>query len=345
MSDHDRPTAARGTRHETWLTRVPKVELHVHLEGAIPHEALWTLVQKYGGDPDVPDVAALQRRFEYRDFPHFIETWIWKNGFLREYEDFSLIAEAVARDFARQNIRYAEAFYSPADFSRHGLKTQRLTEAIRAGLSRAPEVEVALVADLVRDSGPERAAMVLAELAEVRSLGVIGIGIGGSEQSYPPEPFEEVYREARRLGLHTSAHAGEAAGADSVWGALRRLQVDRVGHGTRALEDPSLIEHLVESQIPLEMCPLSNVRTGVVGCIEQHPIRRYFEMGIVVTVNTDDPKMFGNSLAEEYELLERKLGFCQDDIRELILQGVRSSWLPEDGKRRLATAFQRDPAW
>src|SRR5512136_716780 len=122
-----------------WFEQVPKVELHLHLEGAIPYDALWELIVKYGGDPAVPDREALQRRFAYRDFPHFIETWLWKNQLLREYEDFALIAEAVARDLARQNIRYAEAFFSPSDFARHGLGVQRLTEAIRTGLARVPD--------------------------------------------------------------------------------------------------------------------------------------------------------------------------------------------------------------
>ncbi|NIO70742.1 MAG: adenosine deaminase [Anaerolineae bacterium] len=338
-------TAATQKPEMSWFERVPKVELHLHLEGAIPHEALWELVQKYGGDPSVPDLGALERRFEYRDFPHFIETWTWKNGFLREYEDFTFIAEAVARDLAGQNIRYVEAFFSPSDFLRHGLETQKLTEAIRTGLSRVPEVEVALVADLVRDYGPEKAAMTLAEVNEVRDLGVVGIGIGGLEQEFPPEPFEAVYEKARQLGFHTSAHAGEAAGAASIWGAIRSLRVDRIGHGTRAEEDEALLDYLAEHRIPLEMCPISNVRTGVVNSLEEHPVRRYFEMGIIVTINTDDPKMFGNSLTEELRLLEEKLGFSRDEIRSLILQGIQAAWLSEDRKQQLAEAFRSDPAW
>ena len=328
-----------------WFERVPKVELHLHLEGAIPLAALWELVGKYGGDPSVPDLAALERRFAYRDFAHFIETWIWKNQFLREYEDFTFIAEAVARDLASQNIRYVEAFYSPRDFAHHGLQTQKLTEAIRTGLDRVPEVEVALVADLVRDYGPQLGTVTLAAVAEVQDLGVVGIGIGGLEKEHPPEPFEAVYEKARQLGFCTSAHAGEAAGAKSIWGAVRSLRVDRIGHGTRAEEDEALLDYLAEHRIPLEMCPLSNVRTVVVESFEAHPARRYFERGIVVTVNTDDPKMFGNSLAEEFRLLEAKLGFSRDEIRTLILQGIESSWLAEDRKQQLVAEFCRDPAW
>ena len=329
----------------TWYDRLPKIELHMHLEGAIPYDCLWDLVNKYGGAPSVPDWRALERRFVFRDFPHFLEMWRWKNGFLRAYEDFEYIAEAVARDLARQNIRYAEVFYSPPDFHAFGLETQRLTAAIRSGLDQVPETIVALVADLVRNSSPADAAITLEQINEVQDQGVIGIGIGGAEQLHPPEPFAEIYARARRLGLHTTAHAGEAAGAESMWGAIRALEVERIGHGTRAAEDPALIEYLAEHQIPLEMCPLSNVRTGVVRTIQDHPVRRYYEQGLAVTVNTDDPKMFGNSLAQEYCLLVEQLGFTPAEIRDLILQGIRASWLSGEDKERLQAEFCADPAW
>lgn len=328
-----------------WFEQVPKVELHVHLEGAIPYSALWELIQKYGGDSAIQDVEALKRRFVYQSFPQFIETWIWKNQFLREYEDFTFIAEAVAHDLVSQNIRYAEAFFTPSDFVQYGLEIQKLTEAIRAGLSRVSNIDIALVADLCRDDGPAQAAITLAAVSEVQSLGVVGIGIGGSEQRYPPEPFQPVYEEARRLRFHTSAHAGEAAGAASIWGALRHLQVERIGHGTRAEEDEHLLGYLAETKIPLEVCPLSNVRTGVVASLEAHPVRRYFERGLVITISTDDPKMFGNSLAEEYRLLESSLGFSRDEIRAVILQGIQAAWLSPVKKQQLVEAFVHNPIW
>jgi adenosine deaminase len=334
-----------STPNDNWYERVPKVELHLHLEGAIPLPTLWELVCKYGGDPTVPDLAALQQRFEFRDFPHFIDTWIWKNQFLREYEDFTFIAEAVACDLADQNIQYAEVFYSPPDFDRHGLKTQEQTRAIRTGLDRVSEIKVALVADLVRGFGPAKGAVTLSEVAEVMDIGVIGIGIGGSEHDFPPEPYQQVYEKARAYGLHTSAHAGEAAGPESVWGAIRALKVDRIGHGTRAVEDETLLDYLAEKQIPIEMCPISNLRTGVVKSIEAHPIRDFFRRGLLVTVNTDDPKMFGNSLAGEYQLLVERLGFSRDEIRTLILQAVQASWMPADQKESLAKRFEAEPDW
>jgi adenosine deaminase len=328
-----------------WYEMIPKAELHVHLEGSIPHEGLFELIEKYGGDPVAPNVAALTDRFQYKDFPQFIERWIWKNQYLREYEDFAFIAENIARDFARQRILYAEMFFSPSSFSRRGLAVQELAQAVRAGFSRVPEVRINLIADLVRDFGPESEMVVLKQLNEVKSLGILGIGIGGSEHTFPPCPFKPVYDEARHMGFRTNAHAGEAMGAESIWDAIRYLQVDRIGHGTRAQEDPQLVQYLAEHKIPLEMCPVSNCRTRVVNSLLEHPIRRYFEAGVIVTVNTDDPKMFQTSLAEEYRLLEQECGWAKRDICRLILNAVESSWQPVEEKADLIARFKKDEAW
>ena len=327
------------------IDEIPKVEMHVHLEGAIPHEGLFRLIQKYGGDPSVPDVAALAKRFQYKDFPQFIEAWSWKNRFLREYEDFSHVAETVARDFVRQGIRYAEMFFSPSLFVRSGLDVQNLTQAVRTGLSRVTGVEVALIADLVRDYGPKSEMLVLDQLKEVRDLGVVGIGIGGSEHEYPPGPFKPLYVEARRIGFHTNANAGEAAGPDSMWIAILDLQAERIGHGVRAREDPRLVQFLADHAIPLEMCPVSNIRTKAVRCLAEHPIRQYVQAGVPVTVNTDDPKMFQTSLAEEYRLLEQECGFTKAEICRLILTAIEASWLPEDRKKKLKSDFTGHTAW
>jgi adenosine deaminase len=325
-----------------WLARLPRVELHVHLEGAIPLPVLWELLQKYGGDPEVPTQDHLRRKFVYRDFPHFIDTWTWMIGLLRQYEDFELLSEAVARDFLRQNIRYAEVFYSAPDFLQAGLEPQRLTEAIRRGLSRVPQVEIALVADLVRDYGAAPAARMLACISEIKKLGVIGVGIGGREYKFPPEAFREVYDQARKRGFKTSAHAGEAAGPESIWGAIRNLEVDRIGHGTRAIEDASLVDHLAQHKIPLELCVLSNVRTAVVANVDGHPARSYFERGIPVSINTDDPTLFGNSLVDEYTALHEQLGFTRPEIIRLIEQGIETSWLPADRKQQMLREFRAE---
>jgi len=330
--------------HGDRFDALPKVELHVHLEGAIPLPALAELARKYG-ETEAADLGALRERFRFRDFPHFIETWVWKNGLLRELDDFAFVAEAVARDLAAQRIRYVEAFCSPPDFERRGLGTGDVIAAVRTGLDRVEGIEIRLIADLVRDFGPARAMRTLEQVAEVRALGVIGIGIGGSEHEFPPEPFEAVYERARELGLRTSAHAGEAAGPESVRGAIDVLRADRVGHGTRAAEDPSLVAELLARRIPLEMCPISNVRTRVVPDLSAHPIRRLFDAGLLVTVNTDDPAMFQTSLAHEYRELARVHGFTFAEIRRLVENAVAASWLDEDGKARLLEQLRADLGW
>jgi adenosine deaminase len=329
----------------TWHDEIPKVELHVHLEGAIPHEALFELIQKYGGDPLAPDLESIAKRFEYTDFQHFIEMWIWKNAYIREYDDLTLIAELVARDMAEQNIRYAEVFYSPAPFEACGLSVQGVTRAVRQGLSRVPEIEIALIADLVRQHGAEVGMDALAKLREVRELGVIGIGIGGLEDGFPPGPFRPVYDAARGAGFHLTAHAGEAAGPESVWGAIRELGVERIGHGVRAGDDPALVSYLAEHRIPLEMCPVSNVRTGVVPDLASHPIRRYFDAGLLVTANSDDPTMFQTNLANEYRQLEVLQSWTRPEICRLVLNAIEASWLPAGRKSVLAEEFRADSSW
>jgi adenosine deaminase len=335
-----------GSPRLAWLASLPKVELHLHLEGAIPHTALWQLICKYGGDATVPDLAALPGRFVYRDFPDFIDRWIWKQGFLREAADYELIGAAVARDLVRQRIVYAEAFYSPVDVGQGGPSVQDESLALRRGLASVAGTEVALIADVVRDQGPEAAARTLEAVAEVAAeAGVIGIGIGGSEQRFPPEPFADVYERARGLGLRTSAHAGEVAGPESVWGAIRALGVDRVDHGLRAVEDPALVTYLAERRLPVTSCPGSNVATGAVSSLAAHPIRRLLDAGVLVSIGTDDPAMFGLSMAGELASLQSTLGFTDDETRQLLLNAVDSCWLPDPERADLRARLVADPAW
>lgn len=325
------------------IRALPKVEIHLHLEGAIPLPALWELVEKYDGASELGDITGLEEKFRYRDFPHFLETWMWKNGYIREYDDFTFVASAVAADLARQNVRYVEAFHSPGDFNViHGLDVARITEAVRRGLDEHRDaVEVRLIADLTRDFGPERGRVWLDAVTGGDPTHVIGIGIGGSEHDHPPDAYEHVYEDARARGLRTTAHAGEAAGADSIWGALRTLKVDRIGHGTRAVEDPALVSFLKENRVPIEMCPISNVRTGVVDRIEDHPIRSFFDEGLLVSVNTDDPKMFDTSLEAEYLALVNELGFTLADVERLIANAIDSTWADEETKTRLKSELAR----
>jgi len=328
-----------------WYKEIPKIELHIHLEGAIPHQTMWQLIQKYGGDKTTKTYNQLLKKFEYRNFSQFIEVWSWKNQFLREYEDFTLIARSVADDLANQNIKYAEMFYSPSLFKKNKLQTQYITESISKGFNKIKDLKIRLIADLVRDYGPDNENITLEEVNEVKELGVIGIGIGGSEHQFPPEPFDKLFEKARKYGFYTNAHAGEAAGPESIWGTIENLHVDRIGHGTRAGEDKELLDYLAGTRLPLEVCPLSNIKTNVVKSPQDHPVKKFYKHGILMSINTDDPKMFGNSLEMEYQFLENEIGFSKEEICLLILQGIQTSWMDEKDKEKLINEFHSHPCW
>ena len=304
-------------------------------------ETLWTLIQKYGGDKTVTNYELLKEKFMYRNFNHFLETWLWKNTFIREYEDFTFLSDAVFKDLGKQNIKYAEIFISPSEF-RSTLEIQKIVEAISKSINVNPEICVSLIVDLVRNLGSENAMKTLYEINEVKDMGIIGIGLGGAEKEYPPELFTDVFEKARNFGFKTTAHAGEAAGPQSIWGAIKNLKVDRIGHGTRAIEDPELLNYLADNQIPVELCPLSNLRTKVIDSIEEHPVRTFIDMGIPVSINTDDPKMFGNSLAEEYQALKDNFNFSDDDIYKIIRNSIHTTWLEENEKSTLINKFREE---
>jgi adenosine deaminase len=317
---------------------IPKIENHLHLEGAIPLETLWTLIQKYGGDTSVSNMEQLTEKFEYRDFSHFLEIWLWKNKYIREYDDFTFLSDAVFKDLSKQNIKYAEIFVSPSEY-RGILEIPKIIEAISKSIICSYEIRISLIIDLVRNLGPDNAMKTLYEINEVKDLGIIGIGLGGQEKEYPPELFTAVFEAARKLGFKTTAHAGEAAGPESIWGAIHKLKVDRIGHGTRAIEDPELLNYLAVNQIPVELCPLSNLRTKVINSIDEHPVRKFIEMGIPVSINTDDPKMFGNSLHDEYQLLQDSFDFSDNDIKKIIINSIHTTWLDEIEKDTMIKKF------
>jgi adenosine deaminase len=322
------------------FARCPKVELHLHLEGAIPLDTLWLLLTEHGGDPDVTDPGRLAQRMQYTSFEHFLDIWWWMTGFVRRETDFELAAAAVAADLASQNIVYAEASFSPTDFERHGLTPQQIATAIRRGLDRVPDTQVVLNCDLVRNTGPERAATTLQAVLEVAGEADIrGITIGGSERDYPPALFEGVYQTARECGMRLTAHAGEEAGPSSVRDAIELLGVERIGHGVRVVEDHALLDRVISEAIPLEVCPTSNLRTGVVGSWEEHPIGTLLERGAYVTVSSDDPTFFHTSVADELRELAHRYNA---DPAQLTQRAIAASWMTEDekiAKRDLVTQW------
>lgn len=329
--------------NKKFIKKMPKIELHLHLEGAFMLESLMTLIDKYGGDPSINSVEELEKKFIFKDFPHFIETWVWKNQFFKSPEDFEFTTYHTLKDLHKQNVVYTEAFYSPWDFAGNGLGAQEITEAHLSAVNRAEKnfgIQCKLIADISRDVGWENSVQRFKQIIPYRDLGVIGIGLGGSEQQYPNELYEDVFKLAKQEGFHVVAHAGEAAGAESVLSVLDVLKAERIGHGVRAIEDPDLIDKLKENKIPLEVCVTSNLKTGVFPSLEEHPIKEFFEQGLAVNINTDDPTMFGTTLTDEFLLLYDGLNFSIDDINKLTINAVDATFLSEDEKRELKTSFE-----
>lgn len=327
----------------TIIKAMPKVELHLHLEGAFNFKFLFELVQQSGAHPDIQTVEELRRKFAFRDFEHFIQMWFWKNSFFRKAEHFRDSTFFTLQELAAQNIIYVEAFFSPWDFQTEGLTVQDIIAATIAGKEAAEReygIRCNLIADLVRDHGAASSPQRLDDITPYLGR-VIGIGLGGSESRYPARDFARVFRSARERGFHLVAHAGEAAGAESVWEAVQLLQVERIGHGIRSIEDAALVAYLKTRQIPLEICLSSNLKTGVVASLNEHPLDEFFKQGLLVTINSDDPSMFGATLTDEFLLLKEQLNYSWRDIRQLTLNAVQAAFLTAAEKEQLRDVIER----
>jgi len=328
-----------------FIIEMPKVELHLHLEGAIPLETLLHLIQRRGNEPSINTLDDLRRKLIYTDSTHFGEVWTWKNTFITEEKDFEEIAYQVLRGLHQQNARYVEAFYSPGDYWRQGLSAQGITEYLIKGKERASHdfgIKSELIVDLIRNDGPRIGMQRLEELTPYLGKGLIGIGLGGSEREFPADPYTDVYKEAKERGFRLTAHAGETAGADSVWAAVEKLHVERIGHATRANEDQKLISLLQEKQIPLEMCVISNVKRRVCKSMKDHPIKGYLEQGLMVTVNSDDPTMFNTSITQEYLALVQELDFSLSDLKRLVMNSIEASFMSDSDKELMKSQFERE---
>lgn len=330
---------------DDWFRRLPKVELHVHIEGAIPVEVLWDLVVRHGAVSEVRDLEGLRRRLSFRSFHQFIEAWVWKSRFLRDAEDYARIGESFARRCVALNIRHCEAHCSPIDATVHGMTIREVVQALRAGIDRVPQARILLIVDLVRNFGADRAWTTLDLLTGLDQAGVVGVGLGGSEAEHPASLFGEVFTEAAARGWRRSLHAGEAAGPLSIREALDTCHAERIGHGIRAVEDPDLMHRLGDEGIPLEVCPTSNLRTQVVERLDHHPIAALRAAGLRVCLGSDDPAFFGSDLDGELRLLHQRLGWTTATLRDLQLTAADAAFLDEPGRQALRRDLLADPAW
>ncbi|HLI77691.1 MAG TPA: adenosine deaminase [Acidobacteriaceae bacterium] len=327
-----------STETRAWLQALPKAELHLHLEGSITPE---TLVQLSRTNDPVPlTTEQAHGVYSYHDFPSFLMSFKAVTERLHTPADYETITYNMVRDLHAQGVRHAEVYLSIGILYRFGrLDPDAVMEAAERGRERGERdfgTTVLWIIDAVRHFGVPEAQRVFRKAATLRHQypAVVGIGIGGDEAGGPAHGFREIYAEARQAGLHLTCHAGESTGPQSVWGALN-IGAERIGHALTAQEDPDLVEVLAQRQVPLELNITSNLRTGCCPALPEHPVRRYFEEGLMVTLNSDDPPFFGANLLDEYELAYREFAFSLDQMREFAANSFEASFLAPEKKLKL----------
>ena len=347
---------ARRTPHTepadvtAWLRGLPKVELHLHLEGTILPETLLELSRRHDPEPLTPEAA--RDLYIYRNFLGFMDSFKAVASRLRGPDDYELITYNMIRELAAQGVLHAEVYISfGIIFYWKHAAVEPFVEAIERGRIRGEQefgTTIYWIIDAVRHFGVEEAQRVFRKAAELRPLypSIVGIGIGGDEARGSADIFREAYAEARAAGLRLTAHAGETIGPESIWAAIN-IGAERIGHALSAQRDPELLQVLVERQIPLELNVTSNIRTGSCPSFDAHPVKDYFDAGLMVTLNSDDPPMFGANLLDEYILAHERYGFSLEQMRELAANAVEASFLPPTRKLdllRRVELYREEPA-
>jgi aminodeoxyfutalosine deaminase len=328
---------------ETYIRAMPKVELHVHLEGAIQPDTLLALARRNRIALPADTVDGLRRWYTFTDFAHFVEIYLAVSACIRTPDDVELIAREFLAGQAAQGIRYSEVTYTAfTHYHFKGLPFRDQLAALnraRAWASTELGVTMSLVIDIPRSISAESGLMVADWAIDGMGDGVVALGLGGPEIGNPPEKFADAFARARAAGLPGVPHAGETVGPASIWGALRTLDATRIGHGVRCLEDAALVAELRARQIPLEVCPTSNICLGVAPNLAEHPLPRLLEAGLYVTLNSDDPPMFNTSLTDEYLAVARTFGWGAGELEQLVLNAVRAALLPAGERAALESQF------
>ena len=342
-----------------FILSLPKAELHLHLEGTIDPRTLAELSRRHPTPlsttnnryTDIEDSGRVfteeeaRALYDYKNFTGFLLAFKAVTERLRTAEDYELVSYRMMQKLQAQNVLHAEVYVSVGVIHWRGGEFGPLFEGLERGRRRGERdfgLSLYWIFDAARHFGFEAAERVLDETLALRktSDNIVGIGLGGDERRAAPELFRDLYARATSEGLRTTIHAGETVGAESVWSALRALKVDRIGHGLRAADDLALVAQLAETQVPVEACISSNVLTGCCASPAEHTVRKLFDAGVLVTLNTDDPDMFRTTLVREYQIAQQALGFTDDELRELALNSFRASFLPEEKKRALLAKFQ-----
>jgi aminodeoxyfutalosine deaminase len=326
---------------EAFIAKLPKVELHVHLIGSAPVTTVLELARRHQ-DSGVPRTEeGLREFYAFRDFPHFIDVYEAVSKLLREPADIADLVRGIARELAAQRVRYVELQVSPYPFRRAGMSAAAITEALDLGARDALSrygVRIGYIFDFPGQTAGLDAVPTLEHALTAPPEALVGFGIGGIEAARAPYTglIRDVFRGAAAAGLHCVPHAGETTGPRTVWEAIEHLHAERIGHGINSLLDDRLVAYLRERQLPVDVSPTSNVRTRQVASLGGHPLPRMLDEGLYVTLNSDDPPMFGTSLSNEYLVAATVLGLSAAELAGLAANAVRASFLEDSAKEALA---------
>lgn len=322
-----------------FILSLPKAELHLHLEGAIEPATLLEIQQTHG--VKTVTLADVEKLYQYSDFPGFLMAFKNITEHLKAPADYELITYRLMERLKAENVLHAEVYISVGVCLFRKQDFAAIFESLERGRVRGARdfgVSLLWIFDAVRHFGSAEAQRVAELAVQYQERNVVGFGIGGDEQRAGPELFREVYAYCAEHGLRLTAHAGETIGPGSIWGAMN-LRADRIGHALTAYRDPDLVQELAERQIPVEICVTSNVKTGVCTRLTEHPVKTYFDVGMMVTLNSDDPAMFATSLSREYQLVQDQFGFTDDHLRELARNSFEASFVPAEKKLEFLNLF------
>jgi len=329
------------------LLEIPKTEIHLHLEALASVDTIWTLMKKHSiSYDDIRSKEDLKKKFKITSLNEFIDLFInvIQNCF-RSEDDIDLLFDDTESYLKRNNIVYSEIFFAPTKFLQNGLDFVEIVNRLESGSARLKSeanIETKFIIDVSRSFGVDNAQSNLQLTLDNRRDSIFGIGLGGAESTGPAAAFAPVFETAVNEGLHVVAHAGEDVGPESIWDSVRLLKAERIGHGISAIQDDALIDYLAEHRIPLEICPTSNLFTQkYVKRLEEHPIRAFYDRGVNVTVNTDDPTLFGIDLVDEYMRLTNRDFFKPDEILDLVKNGMFATFLPKKQQSEMWKSTQK----
>ncbi|MBT1002297.1 adenosine deaminase [Paenarthrobacter sp. DKR-5] len=319
------------------MDRLPVVELHLHIEGTLEPGLIFVLAERNGVELPYADLAELERQYEFGDLQSFLDLYYANMAVLRTERDFTDLARAYLARAAAAGVRHAEIMFDPQAHVSRGVPLETCVNGLASALGESEEefgVSTVLIAAFLRDEPAEDALEVLEQLLAMNAP-ITGIGLDSAEVGHPPRDFVALYDRAREAGLECVAHAGEEGPPEYIREALDLLQVARIDHGIRCLEDEELVERLVAEQVPLTVCPLSNVRLRAVDTLARHPLPRMLGRGLNVSVNSDDPAYFGGYIDENFRQLTELFGFTDEQLAALAVNSVRSAFITEERRRGL----------